>query len=197
MARFFLRELLTKRTRRPWLMHLLVLRVWVSEHLQLSDRQETLIWAGIVGLIGGYSSVLFRDFTAFLHALITGVHSTGIVESFLKMPTWRRLAVPAIGGVLAGATILHGRRLGKSRHTTDYMEAVVLGDGLISFRSSWVKCLSAAFSVASGGSIGREGPIVQLASLLASLPGRIRGWSPTATTHDCCVRGGGGTCFGI
>jgi H+/Cl- antiporter ClcA len=42
------------------------------------------------------------------------------------------------------------------------MEAVVLGDGKISTRRSVVKCLSAMFTIASGGSIGREGPLPQI-----------------------------------
>ncbi len=61
--------------------------------------------------------------------------------------------------------------------STDYMEAVVLGDGRISGRLSLVKCFSALFTIASGGSIGREGPIVQLSSLVASLAGRLQKWS--------------------
>ncbi|HEV3099257.1 MAG TPA: ClcB-like voltage-gated chloride channel protein, partial [Candidatus Udaeobacter sp.] len=61
--------------------------------------------------------------------------------------------------------------------TTDYMEAVVLGDGKIAARRTLLKCLSALFTIASGGSIGREGPLVQLSALAASLAGRIRKWS--------------------
>ena len=61
--------------------------------------------------------------------------------------------------------------------TTDYMEAVVLGDGRISSRQSLVKSLSALFTNASGGSIGREGPLVQLSAMLASLAGRLQHWT--------------------
>ena len=57
------------------------------------------------------------------------------------------------------------------------MEAVVLGDGKISTRRTIVKCLSALFTIASGGSIGREGPLVQLSSVIASGFGRLQKWS--------------------
>ena len=66
----------------------------------------------------------------------------------------QRLLVPALGGVLAGLAIFYGMRWGRRRSSTDYMEAIVLGDGVISSRSSLVKCLSAMFSIASGASIG-------------------------------------------
>ncbi len=82
-----------------------------------------------------------------------------------------------MGGLLAGLVLYFGMRWRGDVTTADYMEAVVLGDGKISTRRSIVKCLSAAFTVASGGSIGREGPLVQLSSLVASIAGRWRGWS--------------------
>ena len=93
------------------------------------------------------------------------------------MPVLLRLIVPAVGGLLAGAIIQFGTRLRGQVTTTDYMEAVVLGDGKIAARRTLLKCLSALFTIASGGSIGREGPLVQLSALAASLAGRVRKWS--------------------
>ena len=62
----------------------------------------------------------------------------------------------------------------RQKSTTDYMEAVVIGNGFISLRASLVKTVSALFSISSGGSIGREGPLVQLSALVASLIGQLR-----------------------
>ena len=64
-------------------------------------------------------------------------------------------------------------RFVRESRTTDYMEAVVIGDGILSTRQSLLKSLSALFSISSGGSIGREGPLVQLAAMFASAIGRI------------------------
>ena len=100
-----------------------------------------------------------------------------MVESFGQLPVWRRVLIPALGGLLAGIVIWLGNRWRGNVTTTDYMEAVVLGDGKISARRSLTKCLSALFTIASGGSIGREGPLVQLSSLAASLAGRLQKWS--------------------
>jgi CIC family chloride channel protein len=88
-----------------------------------------------------------------------------------------RLFVPAIGGLIGGAIIYFGARFHGQVTTTDYMEAVVLGDGRISARQSLVKSLSALFTNASGGSIGREGPLVQLSAMVASLAGRLQRWT--------------------
>lgn len=151
--------------------------VWFREVIHPSDLQVTLVWAGLIGGGGALTSIAFRSATSVLHKLLTGSRAPGLVESFAALPWWARLTVPAVGGLLAGLVLYFGGRWRGGVTTSDYMEAVVLGDGKISTRRSLVKCLSAAFTVASGGSIGREGPLVQLSSLVASIAGRIRGWS--------------------
>ena len=52
------------------------------------------------------------------------------------------------------------------------VKSIAIGDGRVPIRASLVKCTAALFSIGSGGSIGREGPMVQLAAMLASLVGR-------------------------
>lgn len=154
----------------------LKLRVWIAEVIRPTELQVTLFWAGVIGCLGGIVSVLFRAATEAVHWLLT--QRTGdYASTFASLPYWQRVAIPAVGGLIAGGIILIGGRLRKSKHTTDYMEAVVVGEGLISLRSSVVKGASAMFTIASGGSIGREGPLVQLSSLAASLVGRWASWT--------------------
>jgi len=151
--------------------------VWFTEVIRPSDLQITLAWAGVIGFCGALTSIGFRYATSELHKLLTGSSTSGLVESFMQLSWWARLTIPAIGGLLAGLVLYLGMRWRGDVTTTDYMEAVVLGDGKISTRRSLVKCLSAMFTIASGGSIGREGPLVQLSSLVASIAGRWRNWS--------------------
>jgi CIC family chloride channel protein len=159
----------------PHLLPLLKARVWLGEHFRLTELQITLLWAGLVGFLGAISSLLFREGTRAVHYLLT--HSNlALVDSFTHMPPWQRLLTPTLGGILAGTTILFGMRFSRQSKSTDYMEAIVLGEGNVPFRSSLVKSASALFTVATGGSIGREGPMVQLAAVVASLPGRFRHW---------------------
>ncbi|MGB8340767.1 MAG: ClcB-like voltage-gated chloride channel protein [Chthoniobacterales bacterium] len=151
--------------------------VWFTEVIHQSDLQITLAWAGLIGFGGALTSIGFRFLTSEVHKVMTGSLTPGLVESFMEL-SWRaRLTIPAIGGLLAGLVLFFGMRWKGGVTTADYMEAVVLGDGKISTRRSLVKCLSAMFTIASGGSIGREGPLVQLSSLVASIAGRWRHWS--------------------
>ncbi|WP_052573360.1 ClcB-like voltage-gated chloride channel protein [Haloferula sp. BvORR071] len=148
------------------------LRIWLAERLRVGDSQLTLLWAALVGLAGAWTSIGFKEATEWLHALLTGGHAESYVESFKGLPDWKRIAVPAFGGLLAGTTLWLGSRYKAKAHSADYMEAVVVGDGNLAVRVSLVKSVSAWFSSASGASIGREGPLVQLSSLAASLAGR-------------------------
>ena len=151
--------------------------VWFQELTRPTELQVTLIWAGIIGFCGAACSIAYRLATSFIHKTFTGNTTSGLVESFTQLPLWGRLLVPAIGGLIAGAIIQFGARFHGRVTTTDYMEAVVLGDGKISARLSLVKSLSALFTNASGGSIGREGPLVQLSAMVASLAGRLQRWT--------------------
>ena len=151
--------------------------VWFTEVIRPSDLQVTLAWAGAIGFGGALTSIGFRYLTSELHKLMTGSTTPGLVESFTGLSWSARLMVPTLGGLFAGLVLYFGMRWRGGVTSTDYMEAVVLGDGKISTRRSLVKCLSAMFTIASGGSIGREGPLVQLSSLVASIAGRLLHWS--------------------
>jgi CIC family chloride channel protein len=163
----------------PRILKFFILRVRLTQIYQAAERYQVFFWAGLVGVLGGLSSVLFRHLLDWVPLALTG-RSGEMVQIFAGLPAWQRLITPLLGGVVAGGILHFGskfRRRGES--STDFMEAVVLGDGSLPFRSSIVKTLSALFSIVSGGSIGREGPMVQLAALMASLVGRTRRWSLT------------------
>jgi chloride channel protein, CIC family len=151
--------------------------VWLQEWARPSELQVTLIWAGIIGFCGAGCSIGYRVATSFVHKILTGNNAGGLVESFSELPLLARLVIPAIGGLIAGLIIYFGSRFRGQVTTTDYMEAVVLGDGRLSTRQSLVKSLSALFTISSGGSIGREGPLVQLSAMVASLAGRLQRWT--------------------
>ncbi len=154
---------------------LLKLRVWISEKIRFSDLQINLLIAGVVGLVGGAASVGFREVARMLTALLTWQWPVAS-DVFTNLSSWQRVAIPTLGGLAAGFCLWWGSRIGRSGTSTDYMEAVTLGDGVVPFRYTMVKSLSALFTTASGGSIGREGPVVALSAVLASMLGRWLRW---------------------
>ncbi len=158
------------------LMALLRRRVWLEERLRPTEWQRTLWWAGVAGVLGAGAAVLFTALSEGVHELLTGSRA-GVVESMRLLPTWGVILVPAAGGLLAGLFLYFGAKLAPGKSSTDYMEAILIGSGRVPLRASLVKCGAALFSIGSGGSIGREGPMVQLAAVAASLVGRWRSFT--------------------
>ena len=147
-------------------------RRWVRREFSLTQLHGFLLWAGLIGFLGALITAAFgRTVQGFAFALTGKIGS--IVEVSMALEPWQRMAVPLIGSCLAGLTLQYGMNLAKGRQTTDYMEAVSVGDGFISVRASLVKSLSSIFTIGSGGSIGREGAMVQLAAMVGSTLGRI------------------------
>jgi CIC family chloride channel protein len=159
------------------MLRLLRWRVWVQEKLQPTDWQITLLWAALAGFLGAVASIIFTGLTEGVHDLF-GSSTLGVVDSMKSLPWWGCLLVPTLGGACAGLVLVFGQRLTREHRSTDYMEAIAIGNGHVPMRASLVKSGAALFSIGSGGSIGREGPMVQLAAVLASFLGRWRKFTP-------------------
>jgi CIC family chloride channel protein len=158
---------------------LLRARVWITERGPGDLWESNYFWAALVGLGGAFSSVLFREALSHLQFIL--FHDHGPLEyiaSMTHLPWWARLLTPAAGGLIAGSILLFGQKWSQAGHSTDFMEAVVLGNGVIRVRATLVKSLSSLVTISSGGSIGREGPMVQLAAMFGSLLGRTANFAP-------------------
>jgi CIC family chloride channel protein len=146
----------------------------LSQTLQLGEVQRSLLWAAAVGLVGALASGAFRWLIRATQ-MVLWQQPDDLIAAAPLIPPWQRLAVPALGGAAAGMVLYYGARFTERRErraSTDFMEAIALGDGTIRMRPSLVKSASSMVTVASGGSIGREGAMVQLSAMLASWLGR-------------------------
>ncbi|CAN0621184.1 chloride channel protein, CIC family [Burkholderia multivorans] len=156
---------------------LLKLRTRAQTLFRLSDDQTLLIWAVIVGIGGAFATVAFREGIELMQRALSG-HSGSFVEMARRLPWYVRFWLPAAGGFLAGCVLLLAARAASKERKSDYMEAVALGSGVVPVRQSLWRSLSSLLTIGTGGSIGREGPMVQLAALAASLVGRFAHFDP-------------------
>ena len=131
------------------------------------DLAGVVFWAALVGLCSALASVAFREALRYLEQLFTG-QSVSLVRAAASLPWWHRILLPACGAVLAGFVLRLAGRVLASPRPVDYMEAVRVGDGRIGVRATLANSISSLLSIASGGSIGREGPMVQLAAMCGS-----------------------------
>jgi chloride channel protein, CIC family len=137
----------------------------------LPPSHAMLLWAALAGLIGALATMAFREGLAAVQWLLVG-HSGSLVEMASALPWYLRVILPCAGGVAAGLLLVLARRQ-KDAASPDYMEAITSGTGAVSVPQTLLRSASSLFTIASGGSIGREGPMVQLAAMGASLVGRF------------------------
>ncbi|MGS1008273.1 ClcB-like voltage-gated chloride channel protein [Achromobacter anxifer] len=147
--------------------------IWLRNRLLADNLPATLCAAALMGLLGALATVVFREMLTWTQMLLGGEDTPhGMVSLARGLSPWQRFLMPAIGGAIAGAILQMAARWLPKRGAADYMEAISIGRGVIGFRQTVARSLSSIFSIGSGASIGREGPMVQLAAMLSSLTGR-------------------------
>ena len=137
----------------------------------LSDLPAMLCWAALAGVLAAFSTLAFHQGIRLVQFWATG-QSGSIVAVTRELPWYVRLAFPVLAGLAAGVLLRLSARISAGANS-DYMESVAIGDGKLSVRQGLLRSLSSLLSVASGGSIGREGAMVHLSSLAASVIGRF------------------------
>jgi chloride channel protein, CIC family len=156
---------------------LLRLRTRAQALFRLSDAHTMLLWAVVTGMLGAFATVAFRRCIDFFQWIFTG-RSGSFVEMARALPWTIRIWLPAAGGLIAGCLLVVAARRADRHANSDYMEAIAIGDGVVPIWTSVWRSVSSLFTIGFGGSIGREGPMVQLAALAGSVIGRLVHFDP-------------------
>jgi chloride channel protein, CIC family len=127
--------------------------------------------AAVVGvaLAAALFAITFRSLLALVYQRVFGAAT--VVEAISALPTWLRVAVPAAGGLTAG--ILARLRSQSHQGVSNVMEAVVLGRVHLSFRTTVARVSASFAAIASGMSIGREGPLIEFGGTLGAVAARV------------------------
>jgi len=123
----------------------------------------------LVAVLAAAFAVGFRFALSF--ALLHVAGARDVVSAMQAAPLWARLALPAIGGLLGGSLGLVLARGPQGHGVGNVMEAVVLGRFNLSMRVTLLKSAASWLAIASGGSIGREGPLIQFGGAAGKLVG--------------------------
>jgi CIC family chloride channel protein len=156
------------------------IRAWWSNITATLTHREHLVMivlGGIVGAIGGYGAVGFRKLIAVFTQLgwggFTRMEGQGLLAMAQAAPFWVKIFVPAAGGLIVGLIVHFFAQEAKGHGVPEVMEAVALKDGRMRTRVVFAKAFASALSIGSGGSVGREGPIVQIGSAMGSAIGKL------------------------
>jgi CIC family chloride channel protein len=131
-----------------------------------------------VGLGAGLGAVAFRYMILGFTELFTGhrdYSAAGHAHSPLApgLGMWFIVLVPVIGGLIYGTLVSRFAPEARGHGVPEVMLAVDRLGGRMRPQVPIVKSLASAICIGAGGSVGREGPIVQIGSALGSVIGQV------------------------
>jgi len=160
----------------------------------LGENTWMLVLAALVGVLGGLGAAVFRwaidacrwlamawrdpDLAGGIVEYLWGPVTSGAssLESLAAAPWYWKVLPPAIGGLVVGPLIWFLGREARGSGIPEVITAVSNRGGRIRKRVMAIKTLASAITIGSGGSAGREGPIVQIGASVGSGIGQALGF---------------------
>lgn len=138
----------------------------------LPREYNLLLLGGLIGSLAGVASSVFRQMIDLFDNVFSG---QGL--SFIGIPSsiqfWFLPLMPMAGGLVIGAICRLFPTAVKENGVHEVMHAVALKDGKIPKSTILTTASTATITIGAGGSVGREGPTVQIGSAIGSTLGRF------------------------
>ncbi|WP_116599688.1 chloride channel protein [Primorskyibacter marinus] len=123
----------------------------------------------VIGITAGFAALLFRGGIDILQTAFYGTSDVNSLHSFAGTLPWYVVLLVPVGGGLAVGLLLHWFTSDKRVHAVaDVIEGAALNDGRVQKRAGLVSALASLITLSTGGSSGREGPVVHIAATISS-----------------------------
>ncbi|MFC4670200.1 chloride channel protein [Seohaeicola nanhaiensis] len=127
----------------------------------------------VIGVSAGFAALFFRKGINALQAALYGTDDVQFLHSYASsLPWYWILLLPVAGGLVVGLILHWFTRDGRARGVADVIEGAALRDGRVETRAGLASALASLVTLSSGGSSGREGPVVHLAGVIATVVSR-------------------------
>ncbi len=154
------------------------------EKIEVESTAFLMLTAALVGLITGLGAVFFIKAIEWISVFSFERGLPQLLSTFGR--SWIVL-VPVLGALISGPMIAYWAIEAKGHGVPEVMQAILTQRGRIRPRVAVVKSLASAVCIGTGGSAGREGPIVQVGSALGSTVAQLFGLStPYTVTLVAC-----------
>jgi CIC family chloride channel protein len=141
------------------------------DRTRLSEHTFVILLAVIIGLIGGYGAVVIQYAIHGFQKLFWGGDFN--LTTIRNIAWYWKLLIPLMGGIVVGMVIRYWAKEAKGHGVPEVMEAITLRNGIIRPRVVLAKLFASSFYIAAGGSVGREGPVIQIGSAVGSTVGQF------------------------
>jgi CIC family chloride channel protein len=123
----------------------------------------------LVGIAAGFAALFFRKGIEALQQTLYGVDNIRMIHSFAEsLPWFLILLIPVAGGLVVGLILHWFTPDGRVRSVADVIEGAALDNGRVEMKAGLASALASMITLGSGGSSGREGPVVHLAAVIST-----------------------------
>jgi CIC family chloride channel protein len=145
-----------------------------------TEHTFMVIVAVIIGLLGGLGAVAIQWMIKLFTKLFWG--NWDLTLQYLEtVPVLYKIGIPVIGSAIVGVIVYYFSREAKGHGVPEVMEAIALRDGKIRPRVVFAKLFASSVYIGAGGSVGREGPVIQIGSSIGSAVGQLLRVNPRRT----------------
>jgi CIC family chloride channel protein len=144
-------------------------RVWRVLITDGPDKVQFWFIALVLGLASGFAAVLFREAISALQSWAYGTEQLHLLHSHAERLPWMViLGLPILGGLVVGVILDRFTPDGRVRSVADVIEGAALRNGRVETRAGLASALASMITLSTGGSTGREGPVVHLAAVIST-----------------------------
>lgn len=146
--------------------------------LRANGPSQIQFWfiALAVGIAAGFAAVGFRLAIEALQGAIYGTDDIAMLHSWAQtLPWYAILVTPILGGLTVGLILDRFTHDGRVRSVADVIEGAALKEGRVEMRAGLASALASLITLSSGGSTGREGPVVHLAGVISTKVSNVIG----------------------
>jgi CIC family chloride channel protein len=148
-----------------------------TENRRLLGPLEFSLLAVVVGVVAGLGAVVFRGLIALFHNLLFLGTISATYDANVHTPAgpWGPLVIlaPLVGAGGVAFLVKNFAPEAKGHGVPEVIEAIYYREGKIRPIVALIKSLASALSIGSGGSVGREGPIIQIGASFGSTVGQL------------------------
>jgi H+/Cl- antiporter ClcA len=145
---------------------------------QFRPLDRRVLWISMLAMLLGALVALVAQALTKLIGLVTNLAFYGRWDFSFASPAGNHLglwviAIPVIGGLIVGVMARWGSQAIRGHGIPEAMEQVLLNESRIRPRLTWLKPVSSAVAIGTGGPFGAEGPIIATGGALGSLIGQL------------------------
>ncbi len=143
-----------------------------------SFQKKRLLRISVLSVLLGMVVAVVAKILIYLIDLVTNLAFYGISDFGVRSPADNQLGmwvilVPVAGGILVGLMALYGSKAIRGHGIPEAMEQILTNESRIKPSMAFLKPVSSAIAIGSGGPFGAEGPIIATGGALGSTLGQL------------------------